>query len=99
MAQQTADLMRHFDAFDPGRDYRGQLGSAAIKFWKRSKFTGCKRSREQLPLSRYLEKVTQLGGYPARTNDLAPGNTVMWLGMRRLVDMQLGFNLASKRYV
>lgn len=57
-----------------------------------------KRSREQLPLSRHLEKIAQLGGYLARTNDAAPGNIVMWRGMRRLADMQLGFNLASERY-
>jgi hypothetical protein len=47
-----------------------------------------KRSREALPLSRYL----------ARTNDAPAGNTVMWRGMRRLADMQLGFNLAYERY-
>ena len=57
-----------------------------------------KRSREQLPLSRYLEKIAQLGGYLARSNDSPSGNTVMWRGMRRLVDMQSGFNLASERY-
>lgn len=57
-----------------------------------------KRYREQLPLSRYLEKIAQLGGYLARSNDSPPGNTVMWRGMRRLADMQLGFNLASERY-
>jgi hypothetical protein len=28
-----------------------------------------KRSREAFPLSRYLEKIAQLGGYLARTND------------------------------
>lgn len=57
-----------------------------------------KRSRSARPLSRYLEKIAQLGGYLARSNDPAPGNTVMWRGMRRLADMQLGFNLASERY-
>jgi hypothetical protein len=57
-----------------------------------------KRSRKALPLSRYLEKIAQLGGYLARTSDAAPGNTVMWRGMRRLADMQFGFNLASERY-
>lgn len=57
-----------------------------------------KRSRKQLPLSRYLEKIAQLGGYLARSNDSPPGNIVMWRGMRRLADMQLGFNLASERY-
>lgn len=57
-----------------------------------------KRSRKSLPLARYLEKIAQLGDYLARTNDPAPGNTVMWRGMRRLADMQFGFNLASERY-
>ena len=57
-----------------------------------------KRSRAQLPLSRYLEKIAQLGGYLARANDSPPGNTVMWRGMRRLADVQLGFKLASERY-
>jgi hypothetical protein len=57
-----------------------------------------KRSREALPLSRYLEKIAQLGNYLARANDAPPGNTVIWRGMRRLADMQLGFNLASERY-
>ena len=57
-----------------------------------------KRSRQALPLARYLEKIAQLGGYLARSSDSAPGNTVMWRGMRRLADMQLGFNLASERY-
>jgi hypothetical protein len=57
-----------------------------------------KRFRQALPLSGYLAKIAQLGGYLARTNDPAPGNTVMWRGMRRLADTQLGFNLASERY-
>jgi hypothetical protein len=61
-------------------------------------FLNSKRSREQLPLSCYLEKIAQLGGYLARSSDSPPGNTVMWRGMRRLADMQLGFNLASERY-
>ncbi len=57
-----------------------------------------KRSQAALPLSRYLEKIVPLGGYLARSNDSLPGNTVMWRGMRRLADMQLGFILASERY-
>jgi hypothetical protein len=57
-----------------------------------------KRCREALPLSGYLQKIAQLGGYLSRTNDRPPGNTVMWRGMRRLADMQIGFNLASERY-
>lgn len=57
-----------------------------------------KRLSKAPPLSRYLEKIAQLGGYLARANDSPPGNIVIWRGMRRLADMQFGFNLASERY-
>jgi hypothetical protein len=46
-------------------------------------------------LSTYLIRIAQLGGYLARTNDAAPGNTVMWRGLCRLTDIQLGFLLAK----
>ena len=45
-------------------------------------------------LSFYLTKVAQLGGYLARTKDPPPGNTVMWRGLSRLTDINLGFMLA-----
>ena len=45
-------------------------------------------------LSFYLTKVAQLGGYLARTKDPPPGNTVMWRGLSRLTDVNLGFMLA-----
>ena len=46
-------------------------------------------------LSSYLTKVAQLGGYLARTKDPPPGNTVMWRGLSRLTDINLGFMLAN----
>jgi Transposase Tn5 dimerisation domain len=46
-------------------------------------------------LSTYLIRIARLGGYLARTNDAAPGNTVMWRGLCRLTDIQLGFLLAK----
>jgi hypothetical protein len=45
------------------------------------------------PLSRSLIKLAQLGGYLARASDPPPGNTVHWRGLRRLIDIQLGFEL------
>ena len=45
-------------------------------------------------LSSYLTKVAHLGGYLARTKDPPPGNTVMWRGLSRLTDINLGFMLA-----
>ena len=41
-------------------------------------------------LSVYLTKIARLGGYLARANDPPPGNTVMWRGLSRLIDIKLG---------
>jgi hypothetical protein len=49
------------------------------------------------PLLRNLIKVARLGGYLARASDPPPGNTVMWRGMQRLTDIQLGYELALNR--
>lgn len=56
------------------------------------------RSAQAPPLLRNLLKLARLGGYLARASDPAPGNTVMWRGMRRLIDIQLGYELALTRY-
>jgi Transposase DNA-binding len=44
-------------------------------------------------LSAYLERIARLGGYLARTHDPPPGNTVMWRGWSRLMDIRLGAEL------
>jgi hypothetical protein len=41
-------------------------------------------------LKLYLTKLARLGGYLARASDPPPGNTVVWRGLRRLSDIQLG---------
>jgi len=51
--------------------------------------SGCKT------LTDYLTKVAQLGGYLARKKDPPPGNMVMWRGLARLTDIELGFILAA----
>ena len=51
------------------------------------------KQRRPAVLSRYLVKVAQLGGYMARAKDSPPGNTVMWRGLARLTDIELGFLL------
>lgn len=43
----------------------------------------------------YLNKLSRLGGYLARMSDPPPGNTVVWRGLRRLVDIQIGTELAT----
>lgn len=55
------------------------------------------RTARAPPLVRNVFKLAQLGGYLARASDPPPGNTVIWRGMRRLTDIQLGYELAIKR--
>ena len=43
----------------------------------------------------FLTRLARLGGYLARTGDPPPGNTVMWRGLSRLTDIELGFNAAK----
>ncbi len=48
---------------------------------------------ESVSLSKCLLQIAKLGGYLARASDPPPGNTVMWRGLVRLSDIQLGFDL------
>jgi hypothetical protein len=44
-------------------------------------------------LSFYLIKLARLGGYLARSSDPPPGNTVIWRGLSRLTDIEIGLEL------
>jgi hypothetical protein len=46
-------------------------------------------------LSSYLTQIARLGGYLARASDPPPGNTVMWRGWSRLMDLKLGAAIAN----
>jgi hypothetical protein len=46
-------------------------------------------------LSSYLTRIARLGGYLARASDPPPGNTVMWRGWSRLMDIKLGAAIAE----
>jgi hypothetical protein len=50
--------------------------------------------RRKATLSTYLVKIARLGGYLKGVKDSPPGNTVMWRGLSRLRDIELGFLLA-----
>ena len=41
-------------------------------------------------LAHYIVKLARLGGYLARAHDPPPGNTVIWRGLSRLTDIELG---------
>lgn len=52
--------------------------------------------RAEPSLSRYLTKLAQLGGYLARNTDPPPGNMVIWRGLSRLVDIELGVMIGAQ---
>ena len=53
------------------------------------------RKSQRKTLPDYLTKIAQLGGYLARASDPPPGNMVMWRGLARLTDIELGFILGA----
>lgn len=55
-----------------------------------------RQSLRRKTLSHYLIKIARLGGYLARANDPPPGNTVMWRGLSRLTDIELGAIIGAK---
>ena len=46
-------------------------------------------------LSHYLTKLARLGGYLARASDPPPGNAVIWRGLSRLRDIELGAKIIA----
>jgi len=53
-------------------------------------------SSDNTTLADYLLCIARLGGYLARANDPPPGNIVMWRGLSRLTDIQLGFAIGAR---
>jgi hypothetical protein len=47
-------------------------------------------------MSTYLTKIARLGGYLARASDSPPGNMVIWRGLSRLTDIEMGFLIGAK---
>jgi len=54
-----------------------------------------KKASTEKTLSHYLIKIARLGGYLARSRDPPPGNMVMWRGITRLIDIELGFTIGK----
>ncbi|GAJ65298.1 hypothetical protein JFPO14_contig00017-0001 [Edwardsiella piscicida] len=49
------------------------------------------------PLEKYTIKLAQLGGYTGNKNKYPPGNIVIWHGLRRLNEIQIGWEIATGR--
>jgi hypothetical protein len=50
----------------------------------------------QRALTTYLIKLARLGGYLARAHDPPPGSKVMWRGLSRLTDIELGASIGAQ---
>jgi hypothetical protein len=67
------------------------LDLAVVALWQEGQIS-VRVSGQQM--SRSAMKLARRGAYLARAGDPPPGNIVMWRGMRRLTDIQLGYELA-----
>jgi Transposase Tn5 dimerisation domain len=47
-------------------------------------------------MAHYIVKLARLGGYLARAHDPPPGNTVIWRGLSRLTDIELGIMIGAQ---
>jgi len=47
-------------------------------------------------VAHYVIKLARLGGYLARAHDGPPGNTVIWRGLSRLTDIELGIMIGVR---
>ena len=54
------------------------------------------KSRRAVSLGSCLTQLACLGGYLARDGDAPPGNTVMWRGLSRLTDIEIGYMLGAQ---
>ena len=53
-------------------------------------------TRPRPSLNASLTQLARLGGYMNRADDAPPGNTVIWRGISRLTDIEIGYLLGSK---
>lgn len=52
-------------------------------------------NRKRRILSEYVGKIARLGGYLARSSDPPPGNQVIWRGMKKLSEINIGVEIGA----
>lgn len=57
---------------------------------------GQKERVKKTSVASYLLQLARLGGYLARAGDSPPGNKVIWKGLSRLTDIEMGFLIGAK---
>lgn len=81
----------------PDADPQAVLTPAEIAILDRLVADSGNRGAKPGTLLLYITKLARLGGYLARMSDPPPGNTVIWRGLTRLVDIQIGTEIAAAR--
>jgi hypothetical protein len=67
-----------------------EVAFTELELWLLDELVEDKPREPQRTLTAYLTKLARLGGYLARAHDPPPGNKVMWRGLSRLTDIELG---------
>ena len=67
-----------------------------IKIWHRLTPDSQPGSSRSSTLHSCLIRLACLGGYLNRAKDPPPGNMVIWRGMSRLTDIEIGFLMATE---
>jgi hypothetical protein len=68
-----------------------------LELWLLDELVDNKPSQDpQRTLTAYLIKLARLGGYLAHAHDPPPGNKVMWRGLSRLTDIELGATIGAQ---
>ena len=78
-------------------DAQPEVAFTQLELWLLDELVDDKPGKvPQRTLTTYLIKLAQLGGYLARANDSPPGNKVMWRGLTRLTDIELGAMIGAQ---
>lgn len=72
-----------------------EIAFATLEIDLLHRFTQRRPTIRAATLQDCLTQLAKLGGYLARAGDGPPGNIVIWRGMTRLTDIELGFQLGS----
>jgi Transposase DNA-binding/Transposase DDE domain len=74
-----------------------EVAFTELELWLLDELVDNKPNQDpQRTLTAYLIKLARLGGYLARARDPPPGNKVMWRGLSRLTDIELGATIGAQ---
>jgi hypothetical protein len=81
---------------DPGAAPQTALSEREITALDKVLPTRFSETAEAATLAVYVRKLARLGGYLGRSRDPPPGIVVLWRGLSRLTDIELGMEVAAR---